>query len=208
MWCSVLAPFAPESASSLRMAQPRTVRLPLLKGRLLATLPVGVRITPRAVDIMSAPETAEAETRVILDSGRGRFVILCRELFRKASNDFASDARSYASQLASDSGKTAVRPILMGNTQLRGFVFVPLRTGAEEPILVQAALIQNRDGALQDLRFYVDGKGRKNLRANRALSDRCLRSVTAGRRLLALGKRRVLLKRGQERAMQLDLSDG
>ena len=64
-------------------------RLMLLKGRLSAVFPAGARLEGRGHDIMAADESVEEESRVVVDSGKQRFVIMCQELFQDGGPDFA-----------------------------------------------------------------------------------------------------------------------
>src|SRR5512136_940564 len=59
----------------------------LLGGRLTVRMPAAARVEPRQRSIMSAAESGEEETRVVLDAGPERLVLLASELFARFEGD-------------------------------------------------------------------------------------------------------------------------
>jgi Beta-lactamase len=70
-----------------------------LGGRLTVRMPQGARIEARPFPIMGSPESAEHETRVLFDAGDERLVLMVKEAFAFAGDDFEKDVKEWVANL-------------------------------------------------------------------------------------------------------------
>ena len=126
----------------------------LLGGRLSVWLPAGAKVAPRRRSIMSAEESDEEETRVILVSGDGdlaRFVMLARETFTRGTGDAVADARTW---LSASKERASVGRIAAGaGLDVAGVV--PEQPSGQGPLLVLAALVERPDRTIAEIGFYI-----------------------------------------------------
>jgi hypothetical protein len=145
---------------------PDAAKLSLLADRLSLKMPKGARIEARPHSIMAADQPNEQETRVMLDAGAERFVIMTYETFERIPEGKDADAAVRAA-VASDFGEPApaVSKLSLADSTLKAWLVVPASVDRNrEAILVLAAYVVSSDGFVQTLSFYVnpasaDGKG-------------------------------------------------
>ncbi|WP_437797514.1 hypothetical protein [Sorangium sp. So ce693] len=191
----------------------------LLSGRLAVRLPEGARIEARARSVMAAAEPDEDETRVVLDAGDERFVIMAYELFALGGKDPEGGVRAAAATDFPGGGAT-VEPLGVSDEQLKAWAVFPKsadRGSVAIPVLVLYVL--HPDGFAQMLAFYVNPPAAKDAAGCSALAagagalpaapgelPRCTAfaraiaaTVSAGpRRLDASGGERTLKGQGSE----------
>ncbi|MCX5672063.1 MAG: hypothetical protein NTU94_12165 [Planctomycetota bacterium] len=85
----ILAAGSTAGAGALGKLTVQDKPLTLLGGRVLARMPEGAKVEPRkAANIMGADPSAEEESRVVLDAGNERLVLMAQETFQWADKDF------------------------------------------------------------------------------------------------------------------------
>ena len=73
---------------ALGRAYQAETEIALLDGRLAARLPAGATVQPVPASLMGAPASSETETRVVLDVGAERLVMMATELFQHSQSGF------------------------------------------------------------------------------------------------------------------------
>ena len=165
--------------------------LSLLDGRLIADFPRSAKIVSRSPEgIMGAPRSQATETRVIVDRGAERLVVLCEELMRTAGADFEQQVRAGASAGKDPYGTLKVLP----RSRPDVIRLTPATLDPNgEAILLERVLFTNRDGTIQKLQFFVNPAGFKNADHWRQVVDTIRESLRAGTRQLERSKRTARL---------------
>jgi len=179
--------FAAGPAGRLGALEPGTASTDLLAGRLSIRMPAGARVEPRRASIMSAPAADEDETRVMLDAGPERLVLLVSELFALAPDDFAAAARK-------DAGPDAQLAPLQLPSPLRAQAVTPAKVDAtREAVFVLGVYVAQADRTVQHLAFYVNPAAARDVAGATALARKLAATITPGRRALtaAAGVRRL-----------------
>ncbi|MCA9611799.1 MAG: hypothetical protein KC586_03465 [Myxococcales bacterium] len=166
-------------------SRPLGAEASLLNGRLHMRPVEGARVEPRPWNIMGAPEPDAAESRLYLDAGDDKIVVMVYELFARAGSDVeaqvAHDAeRSFGGRLE--------RAIPLGGG-LRGYHVVPDTIDtSREAVFTYALYVISPDDTMQVLAFYVSPSlGRDGRDACLALALRSARTLRPGSRRLQLG---------------------
>jgi hypothetical protein len=160
--------------------------LDLLNGRLTIRMPPGARLEARREDIMSAAESAEQESRVILDAGDERLVVMVYELFETAGKDFEKQVRKMVDTW--EMGSTAIVAREGG-----GFLISPAKLNVRKTTIpVLFVVMSHKDGLVQLVQFFVNHKAG----ADAAGCTKLARSVAA---TIALGSKVLDLKGGQRK---------
>ncbi len=162
-------PAAPTgSAQAKTPAQPRPGELgkltlqdePLkaLGGRVLIRMPAAAKIEPREEPaILAAGPTPPEETRIILDAGRERMILIATETFTTADSGFGEAvARLFPDGSAQPMAKDAAEP--------RSYLVVPKepKPGATATLAAMALLVLP-DKTVVEVDAYVNAEARKDL---------------------------------------------
>jgi hypothetical protein len=132
--------------------------LSLLGDRLTLRMPNGARIAARPHSIMAADQPNERETRVVLDAGDERLVVMTHELFaRIPQGQNPESAVRAAMNKDFDPQKPTLAPLPLADENLKAWVvFPPSADKNREAILVLAAYVMHPDGFVQTVSFYVN----------------------------------------------------
>lgn len=159
----------------------------LLRGRLQIRVPEGARVEARPVDIMSAPESEDDETRVIVDAGAERLVVMVHELFGVASDDLERDVRATIAQWGEQGRqyRLARSPL----KALRAVEVLPAPAPGRETdaIFVRGMFVALPDSTVQTVFVYVNPAAAKDLAGCSAAAERILATLSPGARKLRLG---------------------
>jgi hypothetical protein len=157
----------------------------LLDGRLHMRPIEGARVEPRPWNVMSAPEPEAAESRLYLDAGNDKIVVMVYELFARAGDDVEAQVRRDAER---SFGGRVERSIALGDG-LRGYQVVPDAIDtSREAVFTYALYTISPDDTVQVLAFYVSPSlGRDGRDACLSLALRSARTLRAGNRRLQLG---------------------
>ena len=194
----------------------------LLSGRLTVRMPPGARPEPRRTSIMAGPESAEEETRVILDHGPERLVVIAYELFALGAPDFERGVRADLATAFREPRPSLARLVLPAPGVQLFEVLPPKLDTASEAVLIEGLYVANPDGTVQYLAFHVnppaasgasgctglsEGTGIVAPKAGGAPSDApvCRALVHRIATTLAVGTRQLSLRGGERR---LDLHVG
>lgn len=171
------APTAPAQAAG-------GVRVPLLDGRLTVELPAGMRLEPRAHDLMAAEASGEDETRAVTDVGDVRFVMMTYELYLTAGGDLPAAAAAEEKAENEPSGK--LEPLAVARP-LVAYAEVPAPgQPVEDANLVLSVWVASADHTVQLVAFYVNPAGAADLARWTALARRIAGTLAAGPRKLDL----------------------
>jgi hypothetical protein len=148
----------------------------LLNGRLRVRLPAGARNEARGHSIMAAPQSVQQETRLVLDAGRERLVVMSYELFATAGDDLAAAVRKY---LAEDGATEKIEPLTLAG--LRAIVAVPTTHDLKrEAIPVLDVFVASPDSTVQALAFFVNPAGGTDIQGVTELARRSAATLAAG----------------------------
>src|ERR1041385_1783407 len=153
----------------------------LLNGRL--TVQVPAQGQPHAIgrSIMTAPDAVSETTRIVIDSGRQRMVLMAYELFARTDQGFEQAVQKASAQLPVK-GRIEEWPL---SAPLRGVAYFPVTpTHNEEANLVMGVYAAQADGTVQFVAFYVNRSAAKEFNAASALAGAIAKTIAAGPRRL------------------------
>ncbi len=145
-------------AGKLGPLQP-TGKIDLLAGRLVIRMPAEARLEARRASIMAAPTAAADESRVVLDAGPERLVLMANELFALAGPRLEETVKKEAAEQWSgkDASFSVERLAVKG---LQVFALLPSALKVRgDAALVLAAYVGSPDGTVQLLRLFVNPPG-------------------------------------------------
>jgi hypothetical protein len=158
----------------------------LLGGRLSLKMPAAAKMERRGHGVMAAPEANEDETRIVVDAGNERLVLMTYELYALSGGDLEKAVRA---DIADTWGKEAATVKLEkfdSAAPLAAVAVIPPRPdGKREANLVFALYVGSADGTVQYLAFYVNPVGAKDIAGVTALARKIAASVTSGDRKLS-----------------------
>jgi len=160
----------------------------LLHDRLTIRGPAeGKREAPQR-GIMEADPSAEMESRVVVDVGDERMVIIVTELVALAPEDLTASVRQQAGAPAK------VAPVAARDAAVRVVEVVPPESPASgDAIPVLTAFVAQPDRTVQALHFYANKAAARDLEGCRSLAHKMAATLAPGkRRLEVAGGERVL----------------
>jgi hypothetical protein len=174
-------PARSDDASVLAALTPDT-SIDILDGRASILAPERTQIIPREHSVMSAPEADARETRLVIDAGSARVVVMAWELLALAPEDLAASVRASLGDAASE---REIGPLELHRARLRAVRARPKMPALKaDAALLDAAYVELPDGTVIYLAAYTNEVGLTGVTGMQALASRVLRSVApAGRRL-------------------------
>jgi hypothetical protein len=163
--------------------------LDLLAGRLSMEGPKGARVEARQRSIMAAAEPSATETRIVVDDGPARLVIMVYELFQLSPPDLAA---AVAKEAGAD---FTVEPLALG-APLKAVAAMPKKPTESAATLIYRACVAQADGTLQALDFYINPKAFPKLADYIALAKKTAATITAGKRKLTFAAEKRALSDG------------
>lgn len=169
---------AADDLAQLRVSATKT---DVLDGRLLVSLPDRAKSRPMQHGIMSAPESDSEQTRIVIDAGQQRMVLMVYELFARAGTDLEEPAQKMTSHFpvkVSVQKWTLVAP-------LRAVAYFPTApTKNEEANFVMGLFVADSDGSVQNLIWYVNPAGASQFDAALKLAKSMADTIAPGTRTL------------------------
>lgn len=186
---------APKAAGQvdLTLADPP---LEVLGGRFFVRTPKGAAIEGRAVPIMAAAESDEVETRIVLDRGELRLVLMVNDCFALASENFEADVKKCTAKWPD---ACRVEPLKLAAKGPSAVSVTPMRdpdhTRSVDATFVAGAFVMSADRSIQSFDLYTNAAGEKNLVALRSVFREIVLSVAPGKKTLNLeaGERRLFV---------------
>lgn len=164
----------------------------LLAGRLRLKLPRGARLEARGHSLMAAPESAQHETRVVIDANTGtgsalkreRLVVMSYELFATAGPDLVAAVRK---DLGDEQPLPAIEPLGVLGPELRAVAVTPQTLDkTREAIPVLGVYVAQADGTVQYVAFYINPPAAEDVAGATGLARRIAATLAPGPRRLAL----------------------
>ena len=153
----------------------------LLGGRIEARLPVGARIEARQANVAPANTLAEEETRVVVDAGGERMMILAYELFARSTADALEPAVK-----ARWADRYAIEPKALPSGR-RAVLISP--KGPPDPKreawLALGEYVLHTDGTVQMVSYFLNPDAAKDVAGATALARRVADTVAPGPKRLA-----------------------
>jgi hypothetical protein len=153
----------------------------LLNGRLTVRVPAQGQ--PHAIErsIMAAPDAVSETTRIVIDSGGQRMVLMAYELFARTDQGFEQAVQKTSAKLPVK-GRIEEYPL---PSRLRGIAYFPVTpTHNEEANLVMGIYVAQADGTVQYVAFYVNRSAAKDFNAATVLAGSMAKTIAAGPRRL------------------------
>ncbi|HYV37329.1 MAG TPA: hypothetical protein VE988_16595 [Gemmataceae bacterium] len=147
-------------------------------------MPATAKVEARQQSVMAAPENAEDETRVVVDAGHERLVLVATELYALAGDDLEQAVRA---DLVNTWGKdpATMKFEKLEVAPLRAVaVTPPAGDGKQEANLALGVYVGNTDGTVQFLAFYVNPAAAKDMAAVQSLARKIAATVDAGSKSL------------------------
>lgn len=179
----------PADAGELAKLKPDSKSTPLLAGRLVVKAPKQAEVIARRASIMAAEEATEEETRMVIDAGSERLVIMTWELFSLKGDGFSKRADKYLKEslLPAERAKAKTERVTLPKNGLEVYALAPLSHDKKrEAILVLSAAIGHPDGTVQFMAFYVNPQGAADIPEVTKLSRTILGTLGPGKRRLDL----------------------
>jgi len=169
--------------ASAQLGQLKPVLKPtdLLNGRLTVRVPAQGQSHAIERNIMAAPDAVSETTRIVIDSGPQRMVVVAYELFARADQGFEQAVQKQSAKLPVK-GRIEEWPL---PAPLRGFAYFPVApTHDEEANLVMGVYAAQADGTVQYVAFYINRPAAKDFNAATVLASSIAKTITAGQRRL------------------------
>jgi hypothetical protein len=174
--CSGGLLMASERLGQLKLASATTN---LLNGRLTVWVPAQGKTTGMQNSIMAAPGSDAEVTRIEMNAGSKRMVLMAYEVFARTGKEFDSAVRK---QTATFPMKVAVGPWPL-SSPLRGYAYFPVTpTKDQEANLVMGVYVAQLDGTVQNLVFYANPSAAKDFSEAADLAKSISRTIAAGKK--------------------------
>jgi hypothetical protein len=164
----------------------------LLNDRIRVSMPEVAQLAPPSHHVMQAPQPAEKQLRVMVDAGEMRIVAFVDELFRVAGKNFAVLGKAYMGAVQKGYGfeELALTPVRTTADGLDVLEFAPKgKASFPNAHLIRGVLLRNRDGAVQQIGFFLNDAGLADRPAADKLVARAIASLKPGARSLVSGQR-------------------
>lgn len=177
----------------------------LLDGRLTMRLPGKARLEPRQVSIMAAPESSQDETRVVIDAGEARMVVMVYEMYALGGATFDRNVRA---MLGEGEGDYNVTQLELSHSGLFGIATIPTKHDlTSEAVLVMGLYLANVDNTVQFLGFYVNPTAAKDPGGALELAKNMATTIRPGRRRLEKDGGRVQLRELHDKILEIELPE-
>lgn len=200
---------AGQKLARVALAKEATV---LLGGRLTARMPVGARVEQRRRSIMAAKQPVQEETRVVLDAGAERLVVMAYEVFANDGGDFDKGARADIARWSKGTKKPTpvfgVEKLTLPG--LPAFAASPKSLDTSRgAIFTLGVYTRHPDGLVQYLAFYVNKAGVVDETGVRKLVRAIAETLRPGpRRLERKGGERALAGLSKNGGLRVTLPPG
>ncbi|MBW1871251.1 MAG: hypothetical protein JRJ19_04250 [Deltaproteobacteria bacterium] len=204
----LMTPFNEAGAGELAKLKPsKTVEL--LNGRLSIRVPDKTKLEPRRASIMAAEESSAEESRLVLQLGKEKLVLMVYEMFALQGKDLGQTVNAYVKSWKSKAGETF--KVTRTSTPLAdSYSIVPSALDTTgEAIFVQGVLCGHTDGTTQYLAFYLNPTAAKDVVEIRKLIRSMSDSLRIGKTKLSIaaGDRKLdIMQKG--RHLVIKVPDG
>jgi len=147
----VLATLRAQAANSLAEMKIPSTKTAVLAGRLSLSVPNQAKSGPMQHGIMAAAESDSEQTRIVIDAGQQRMVLMVYERFTRVGTDLEGPARKWIGRSPLNLQKW---PLTSALRAVAYFPVTPLKD--HEANLVMAVFVAQRDGSVQHLVWYAN----------------------------------------------------
>ncbi len=184
----VLTLAVPAVAQELVAAELSSDSLSLLEGRLQMDALEGAELEARGHNIMAAAPQNAIESRIRIDAGDERMVIMSYELFASCGPAFGESAAEFLAPLGDDA---TVRPVAEAGG-LEYVLYTPTeRDLTREAVHVGTAFVCSADRHVIRIDFLVSPAGTEDMTALERRATEMLDSIEPGERTIDLTERTV-----------------
>lgn len=186
VWTAFIVAAVPAWGQNLCTATP-TKLVTVMGGRLSMHVPAKAQIKPFAVGVMAAQPSSTEATRIVLDSGKKRMVIVTGETYRRAGKDFEQALGR------GDGSNFTIAPLKAAGVKL-AFALTPKHPEADpEAFMLLSVSAVNSDDTVVNVSFYINPPAMAESKACQALSLAIAKTITAGNKPLqdTAGERRM-----------------
>jgi hypothetical protein len=162
---------------------PLRTSISLLGNKLVVKMPAGSRAEARGNSIMGAPEPNTDETRIVLDGGKERLVIMANEMHALAGTDFTKNVNRVISEWQAEKHQRyAVAPNVMSHDGLKLVEVMPKGAVTEsgEARLVESCFVSGKDGTVQIIAAYANPEAAKDWSGISGLARRIMETLSPG----------------------------
>jgi hypothetical protein len=169
---------ASDDLAQLRIAATKTE---VLGGRLIVSVPDQAKSRAVQHGIMAAPESDTEQTRIVIDAGEQRMVLMVYELFARAGIDLEGPAQKVTSRFAM---KVSLQKWALA-APLRAVAYFPTApTKNDEANFVMGLFVVGSDGSVQNFMWYVNPQGATQFDAALKLAKSMADTIAPGTRTL------------------------
>jgi len=170
-----------KAADSLGQLTVPTAKTDLLVGRLKISVPIVGKVQPVQHGIMAAPEADSEQTRVLIDAGEQRMVLMVDELFARAATNFEGEAQKAAARFPM---KVNFKKWPLA-APLRAIAYFPVvPTKNEEANFVMGVFVAGPDGSVLNLVWYVNPAAAAQFSTVATLAESMAGTIVSGTRAL------------------------
>ncbi len=184
--------------------------LVLLNDRLRIRMPEGSRLEPRSISIMAADEAIESESRVVLESGGDKLVLMAHEMFAQAGTDMEKQVHQELQEWErTGKGHHNLERFDLAAGSLKAWTVTPANWNtAQDAIRLLGMFLVQKDNTVQYLSLYANPLLAKKGKRASDLARRIISTVRAGDRVLNLSPRRLRLDLMDHSALLIQLPAG
>jgi hypothetical protein len=165
------------AADSLSQLTVSKTQIDVLAGRLKVSVPTVARLQPVQHGIMAAPEADNEQTRILIDAGDQRMVLMVYELFARAATDFEGEAQKETARFPM---KVNLQKWTLSGS-VRAMAYFPVvPTKDQEANLVMGVFVAGPDGSVQNLVWYVNPAGAIQFSAASNLAQSIAKTIAPG----------------------------
>jgi hypothetical protein len=188
--------FTPLEVQADQLAKlPLRSKVSLLGNKLVVSMPAGSRVEPRGHSIMAAPEPNADETRIVLDGGKERLVIVANETHALAGSNFSKNVQRVINNWQAEDKHQSyiVAPKVISHDGLKLVTVTPKNgaTQSGEARLVEVCFSSGKDGTVQYVEAYANPDAAKDWSGISDLARRIIQTLAPGQSQSRLEKRTV-----------------
>jgi hypothetical protein len=210
VWCLPFVLFAgcalAQPASNLGQLTIPAAKTSVLSGRLVVSIPATAGSHAMQHGIMSAPEADQEQTRIVIDAGHQRMVLMVYELFARTGNNFEDAVKTQTLRFPV---KVTVQNWPLSSSVRAAAYFPEAPTQDREANLVMGVFVAQPDGSVQSLMWYANPLGAKPSAGALLVAKSMARTIAPGTRALTVSAgERELSGYSQTRSVFIRVPEG
>ncbi len=165
-------------------------QIEILEGRLKVSVPRGSKVEPMQRGLMAAAAANSEETRVVIDAGDQRMVLMAYERFARSGGNLESEVQKQSTQFPV---KVNLQKWPLSG-QAQAIAYFPVAPRKDQGAnFVMGLFVAGPDGLVRSLIWYVNPAGAAQFQAATNLAKTIAKTVTPGAKTLNVtpGKREL-----------------